>query len=166
VRTGRLCNIMAKNSKKTPSNVIADNRKSRHDFQLLEQFEAGVVLEGWEVKSLRAGRGQLRDSYVVMKQGEAWLVGAHFSILNTTCTQSKTDPTRSRKLLLSKRELKKLDSAVSQKGLTAVPVNLHWTKNRVKLQIALARGKKSHDKRDALKERAQKRDNERIIPRG
>ena len=154
---------MAKKTKKTPSNIIADNRKARHDFQLTEQFEAGLVLEGWEVKSLRAGRGQLRDSYVVMKKGEAWLIGAHFSVLNTTCDFSKADPTRSRKLLLSHRELKKIDRAVSQKGLTAVAVNLHWSKNNVKLQVALARGKKTHDKRATLKERAQTRDNDRII---
>jgi SsrA-binding protein len=153
---------MAKNSKKTPPNIIADNRKSRHDFELIEQFEAGMVLEGWEVKSLRAGYGQLRDSYVTIKNNEAWLIGAHFSVLSTTDEQSKANPTRSRKLLLSRRELNKLAKAVSQKGLTAVPVNLHWNKNRVKLQVALARGKKSHDKREALKERAQKRDHDRI----
>lgn len=121
-----------------------------------------MVLEGWEVKSLRAGRGQLRDSYVAIKKEEAWLIGAHFSVLSTTDQQFKTNPTRSRKLLLSRRELNKLNKAISQKGLTAVPVNLHWSKNRVKLQVALARGKKSHDKREALKERAQKRDNDRI----
>jgi SsrA-binding protein len=154
---------MAKNSKKTPENLIADNRKSRHDYQLTEQYEAGLVLEGWEVKSLRAGRAQLRDSYVIMKRGEAWLIGSHFSVLKTTDAQSKADPARSRKLLLSQRELKKLDTAVRQKGLTIVPVNLHWTKNRVKLQIAIARGKKAHDKRETLKERAQKRDNQRTL---
>lgn len=152
---------MAKNSKKTPSNLIADNRKARHDFQLTEHFEAGMVLEGWEVKSLREGRVQLRDSYVIIRQGEAWLIGSHFSVLKTTDQQTKAEPTRSRKLLLSRRELKKLDRAIVQKGLTIVPVNLHWSKNRVKLQIALARGKKAHDKRETLKERAQKRDNDR-----
>lgn len=154
---------MAKNSKKTPENMIADNRKARHDYQLIDQLEAGLVLEGWEVKSLRAGRGQLRDSYVIIKRGEAWLIGGHFSLLQTTDTQFKADPSRSRKLLLSYHELKKLDVAVRQKGMTIVPVNLHWSKNRVKLQIALAKGKKAHDKREALKEQAQKRDNERIM---
>jgi SsrA-binding protein len=153
---------MTKNSKKTSDNLIADNRKARHDFQFNEQWEAGLVLEGWEVKSLRAGRAQLRDSYVVVKKGEAWLIGSHFSVLETTNQPSKADPLRSRKLLLSLRELKKLDTAVRQKGLTVIPVNLHWNKNRVKLQIAVARGKKAHDKREALKERAVARDNERF----
>ena len=94
---------MAKKSNKSNTALIADNRKARHDFEVLEQFEAGLVLHGWEVKSLRAGRGQLRDSYVVVKEGEAWLIGAHFSTLSTTCTQSKADPLRTRKLLLSRK---------------------------------------------------------------
>ena len=152
---------MAKNSKKNAPGTIADNRKGRHDFQFLEQFEAGLVLEGWEVKSLRAGRAQLRDSYVSIKDDEAWLVGAHFSALSTTCAQSKADPIRRRKLLLSRREINKISGAISQKGLTAVAVNLHWSKGRVKLELALARGKQLHDKRDTLKQRATQRDNDR-----
>ena len=152
---------MAKNSKKSAPNVIADNRKARHDYQFLEQFEAGLVLEGWEVKSLRAGRGQLRDSYITIKNGEAWLLGAHFSVLDTTAQHTKPDPTRSRKLLMSRRELNKLNKAISQKGLTIVALNLHWKNSHVKLQIALARGKKEYDKRETLKERAQQRDRER-----
>lgn len=120
-----------------------------------------MVLEGWEVKSLREGRAQLRDSYIVIKRGEAFLIGAHISVMKTTAAHTKADPVRTRKLLLHRRELNKLNAAISQKGLTAVPVDLHWSKRRVKLALALARGKKLHDKRETLKRRAQERDMDR-----
>ena len=152
---------MSNKKKKVTPGLIADNRKARHDYEILEKFEAGLALEGWEVKSLREGRAQLRDSYVLVKKGEAWLIGAHISVLNTTCKHTNADPVRSRKLLLSRREPNKLTGAIQQKGLTAVPLNLHWSKGYVKLDMALTRGKKSYDKRETLKERAIQRDQER-----
>ncbi len=146
--------------------IIADNRKSRHDYFIEQKFEAGLVLEGWEVKSLRDGRAQLKESYVVLKHGEAWLIGAHISPLLTASTHIDPDPVRSRKLLLNQRELDKLQSAVSRKGYTVVPVNLHWTRNRVKLEIGLAKGKQQHDKRESDKQRDWQREKGRILKRG
>jgi SsrA-binding protein len=152
-----------KNEKKPAPRIISDNRKSRHDFFIEQKFEAGLVLEGWEVKSLRAGRAQLKESYVLVKDGEAWLIGAHFSPLPTASTHINPDPIRTRKLLLNRRELGKLQAAVSRKGYTVVPVNLHWTRNRVKLEIALAKGKQEHDKRETIKQRDWNRDKARIL---
>lgn len=144
------------------SNLIAQNRKAAHDYHLQDSFEAGLVLEGWEVKSLRANRVQLKDSYVVIKSGEAWLIGAHISPLNTASTHINPDPIRSRKLLLHKKELNKLIGSVNLKGLTIVPINLHWHKQRTKCKIALAQGKKQFDKRQALRSREWERDKQRL----
>lgn len=144
------------------TSLIADNRKARHDYQIESQFEAGLVLEGWEVKSLRAGRAQLKESYVTVKGGEAWLVGAHISPLATVSTHITADPTRSRKLLLHAKELNKLIGAVQRKGYTLIPLNLHWKRGRVKLEIALAKGKKLYDKRATEKQRDWERQKQRI----
>ncbi|MGI9222836.1 MAG: SsrA-binding protein SmpB [Woeseiaceae bacterium] len=152
-------------SKKKPdkSNVIAANRRARHDYFIDERFEAGLALEGWEVKSLRDGRAQLTESYVNVRNGEAWLVGAHFSPLTTTSTHVHAEPTRSRKLLLHRNELDRLVGAVERKGYALVPLDLHWRKGRVKLEIGLARGKKQHDKRASSKDRDWARQKERIL---
>ncbi len=142
--------------------IIADNRKARHDYHIETQLEAGLVLEGWEIKSLRAGRAQLKESYVIIKGGEAWLVGAHISPLATASTHITPDPVRSRKLLLHHNELNKLTGAVQRKGYTIVPLNLHWKKGRAKLEIALAKGKKLYDKREAGKRRDWERQKQRL----
>lgn len=155
---------MAKSTNKKKAQaarIITDNRKSRHDYFIEQRFEAGLVLEGWEVKSLRDGRAQLKESYVVLKHGEAWLIGAHISPLNTVSTHITPDPVRSRKLLLHQRELGKLQTAVNRKGYTVVPLNLHWTRNRAKLEIALAKGKQQHDKRESSKQRDWQRQQQR-----
>ena len=160
---------MAKSTNKKKAQaarIIADNRKSRHDYFIEQRFEAGLVLEGWEVKSLRDGRAQLKESYVVLKHGEAWLIGAHISPLQTASTHVNPDPVRSRKLLLHQRELAKLESAVSRKGYTVVPLNLHWTRNRAKLEIALAKGKQQHDKRETSKQRDWQRQQQRQFKGG
>jgi len=154
-----------KKSKQSNSRVIAVNRKARHDYFIEDKFEAGLVLEGWEAKSLRAGRAQLTESYVHLKNGEAFLIGAHFSPLNTASTHTRADPTRSRKLLLQRHELDRLVGAVERKGFTLVPLNLHWSKGRAKLEIGLAKGKKQHDKRAASKDRDWQRQKERILKR-
>ncbi len=147
----------------TGNSPIARNRKARHDYFVEETFEAGLALEGWEVKSLRAGRAQLTESYVHIRGGEAWLLGAHMAPLTTASTHVHADPTRTRKLLLHRRELDRLVGAVERKGYTLVPLNLHWSKGRVKLDIGLAKGKKQHDKRAARKDRDWKRQQARIL---
>lgn len=152
-----------KKTKKTTSNVIAVNRKARHDYFIEDTFEAGLVLEGWEVKSLRAGSAQLTESYVYIRNGEAWLIGAHFSPLKTASTHVNAEPTRSRKLLLHRLELDRLVGAVERKGMTLVPLDLHWHKGRAKLNIGMAKGKKQHDKRAADKDRDWQRQKARIL---
>ena len=152
-----------KKSKQSNDHVIAVNRKARHDYFIEGKFVAGLVLEGWEAKSLRAGRAQLTESYVHLRNGEAFLVGAHFSPLNTASTHTKADPTRSRKLLLQRYELDRLVGAVERKGFALVPLNLHWSKGRAKLEIGLAKGKKQHDKRATSKDRDWQRQKERIL---
>ena len=152
-----------KKAKKPSGNVIAANRRARHDYFIEQTFEAGLALEGWEAKSLREGRAQLAEAYVNLRNGEAWLVGAHFSPLISTGTHIKPDPTRSRKLLLHRYELDRLTGAVERKGYALVPLDLHWHKGRAKLTIGLARGKKQHDKRAADKDRDWKRQKERIL---
>jgi SsrA-binding protein len=142
---------------------IAENRKARHDFFIEDSFEAGLALEGWEVKSLRAGRAQLTESYVHLRNGEAWLLGAHLSPLLSASTHVKADPTRTRKLLLNRTELDRLVGAVERKGYTLVPLNLHWKRGRAKLDIGLARGKKQHDKRATDKTRDWERQKARIL---
>ena len=153
---------MAK-KKKSPSNVIAQNKRASFDYSLLETFEAGVVLTGWEVKSLRMGKVQLTDSYVLMKDGEAFLLGSQITPLDTASTHFVTDPTRTRKLLLKKRELAKILAAVSQKGQTCVCTQLYWKGHLVKARIALAQGKQAHDKRDTEKDREWNRQKQRIV---
>lgn len=150
-------------SKKPAGNVIAVNRKARHDYFIEETLEAGLVLEGWEVKSLRAGSAQLTEAYVTIRNGEAWLIGAHFSPLKTASTHVRADPTRSRKLLLHRQQLDRLIGAVERKGFALVPLDLHWEKGRAKLNVGLARGKKQHDKRAAAKDRDWQRQKARIL---
>ena len=152
-----------KNTKKRASNIIAVNRRARHDYFIESTFEAGLVLEGWEVKSLRAGNAQLTEAYVNVKKGEAWLTGAHFAPLKTASTHISPNPTRARKLLLHRLELDRLIGQVERKGLTLVPLDLHWSKGRAKLDIGLAKGKKQHDKRASNKERDWQRQKARIL---
>jgi SsrA-binding protein len=142
---------------------IIDNKKAFHDYFIEERYEAGLVLEGWEVKAIRAGRVQLKEAYVVVKQEEVWLVGCHISPLPTASTHIHPDPTRSRKVLLHAQEIRKLIGKVQQAGFTLVPINLHYTKGRVKLEIGLAKGKKLHDKRATEKERDWQREKQRLI---
>ena len=149
-------------NKKHPSR-IADNRKARFHYHIESRFEAGLVLEGWEVKSLREGRAQIAESYIILKNDEAWLVNAHISPLNTTSTHIHADPTRQRKLLLNFKELKQLKKHQDVQGYTIVPLNLHWKKNLVKLDIAIAKGKKLYDKRETEKKRDWKRTQQRLL---
>ena len=155
---------MSQTSKKTPGiSTIARNKKARHEYFVEETFEAGLMLQGWEVKSLRAGRAQLTESYVHIRNGEAWLLGAHISPLTTASTHIHPEPTRTRKLLLHRQQLDRLIGAVERKGYTLVPLNLHWSKGKAKLEIGLAKGKKQHDKRATQKERDWKRQKARIL---
>ena len=142
---------------------IVDNRKAFHDYFIEERYEAGIALEGWEVKSIRAGRAQLKEAYVIIRQGEAFVTGMHLSPLPTASTHVHPDPTRTRKLLLHKQELAKLIGKVEQRGYTLVPLNLHYAKGRIKLEVGLAKGKKQHDKRDAEKERDWQREQQRLL---
>ena len=150
-------------AKKPAENVIAVNRKARHDYFIEETLEAGLCLEGWEVKSLRAGKGQITETYVHVKNGEAWLIGAHITPLISSSTHVKADPTRTRKLLLHRRELDRLIGAVERKGYTLVALDLHWSKGKAKLTIGLAKGKKQHDKRAAKKDQDWQRQKARIL---
>jgi len=142
---------------------IIDNKKAFHDYFIEERYEAGLVLEGWEVKAIRAGRAQLKEAYVVLKKEEVWLVGCHISPLATASTHIKPDPTRTRKLLLHAQEIRKLIGKVQQAGYTLVPLNLHYAKGRIKLEIGLAKGKKLHDKRASEKEREWAREKARLM---
>lgn len=148
------------------SSTIALNKKARHDFHIEERFEAGLALEGWEVKSLRAGKTQLVDSYVIIKDGEAWLLGCLITPLLAASTHIHPDPTRTRKLLLHREELNKLIGAVERKGYTLIPLAMYWKQGRAKLEIGLAKGKKEHDKRATEKERDWQREKQRILRRG
>lgn len=150
-------------SKKDPNRTIAENRKARHDYFIEDNIEAGIALEGWEVKSLRAGRGNLTEAYAILKDGEAWLVGAHIAPLPSASTHIQPDPTRTRKLLLHRRELDRLIGAVERKGYALIPLSLYWQRGRTKLDLGLAKGKKQHDKRAAEKDRDWKRQKERIL---
>ena len=155
--------MAGKKKQKPDGRTIVVNRRARHDYFIEETFEAGLVLEGWEVKSLRAGGTQLAEAYVHVKNGEAWLIGAHFAPLKTVSTHIKPNPTRTRKLLLSRNELDRLVGNVERKGYTLVPLDLHWTRGRAKLEIGLGKGKKQHDKRAAKKDRDWQRQKERIL---
>jgi SsrA-binding protein len=145
------------------NNTIAQNKKARFDFELEEKFEAGIMLQGWEVKSLRAGKAQITDCYVLLKNGEAWLIGAQITPLQTVSTHYVTDPTRTRKLLLKQRELNKLIGATQQKGYTCVALGVYWKGHLVKVEIALAKGKQLHDKRQTEKERDWNREKQRVV---
>ena len=153
---------MAKQKKQSPG-TIALNKKALHDYFIEQKFEAGLVLAGWEVKSLRAGKAQLVDSYVLLKDGEAWLMGCHITPLKTASTHVIADPIRTRKLLLNRRELGKLFGAVQQKGFTCVALSLYWKKHLVKCEIALAKGKKEYDKRHTERERDSNREIQRAV---
>ncbi len=142
---------------------IVDNRKAYHDYFIEEKFEAGVALEGWEVKAIRAGRAQIKEAYVVVKNGEIVLIGAHITPLSTASTHVHPDPTRTRKLLLHREEINRLIGQVERAGYTLVPLNLHYSKGRVKLDIGLAKGKKQHDKRATIKERDWNREKQRLL---
>lgn len=152
-----------KKKAKTPNATIASNRTATHEYFIEERFEAGLVLEGWEVKSLRAGRVQLKESYVVIKRGEAWLSGAHISALLSASTHVNPEAIRQRKLLLHKRELSRLIGSVERKGFTLIPLSMYWKNGRAKLEIGLAKGKKLHDKRAASKDRDWQREKERLM---
>lgn len=154
-----------KEKQKTNSNITT-NRKAHFEFFIEERFEAGIALEGWEVKSLRAGRIQLDQGYILVKNGEAWLFGAQINPLQTVSTHITPDPLRSRKLLLHRRELNKLIGNVERKGYTVVPISLYWKNNKVKLEIGLAKGKKLHDKRATEKERDWQRQKQRLFKGG
>lgn len=148
---------------KNSDNTIVRNREAFHDYFIEEQYEAGLALEGWEVKSLRAGRANLKESYVLMKDGEAYLFGSHISPLTSASTHIQPDPTRTRKLLLHRGELNTLAGAVERKGYTLAPIALYWKHGRVKLAIGLAKGKKDYDKRAVEKERDWQRDKQRLL---
>ena len=148
---------------KIPENTIALNKRARFDYHIAETFEAGVALLGWEVKSLRAGKGQITDTYVILQNSEAILVGAQIQPLNTTSTHYVIEPNRSRKLLLNRKELNKLAIASEQKGKTIVALSLYWKKHLVKLKIGIATGKKQHDKRETEKDRDWNRQKQRIM---
>ncbi|MCS6947439.1 MAG: SsrA-binding protein SmpB [Steroidobacteraceae bacterium] len=145
--------------------LIAENRRARFDYFIEERYEAGLALQGWEVKALRAGKAQIAEAYVYLRDGEAFLLGAHFTPLNTASTHVAVDPTRTRKLLLKRAELAHLVGAVERRGYTLVPLELYWKNGRAKLQIGLAKGKKLHDKRAAQKERDWQRDKARLLRR-
>lgn len=142
---------------------IIDNRKAFHDYFIEERFEAGLVLEGWEAKAVRAGRAQLKEAYVVVRGSEIFLIGAHISALPSASTHIHPDPVRTRKLLLHARQIEELIGKVDRAGYTLIPLNLHYSKGRIKLDIGLAKGKKQYDKRNAEKEKDWQREQQRII---
>ena len=142
---------------------IADNKKAFHDYFIKDRFEAGLVLEGWEVKAIRAGRVQLKEAYVILRNGEVFLVGCHISPFPTASTHIRPDPVRTRKLLLHAAEIDKLIGKVERAGYTLVPLDLHYAKGRVKIAIGLAHGKKQHDKRETEKKRDWQREKQRLL---
>jgi SsrA-binding protein len=150
-------------AKKTGGAGIVVNRKARHEYFVEDRFEAGLALQGWEVKSLRDGRVNLTEAYVILKNGEAFLIGCNIPPLPTASTHIQPDPTRTRKLLLHDRELAQLIGATEQKGYTIVPLDLHWKRGKAKLDIGLAKGKKQHDKRADKKERDWQREKSRLL---
>jgi SsrA-binding protein len=152
-----------KKNKTQQNATIAVNRQATHEYFIEERFEAGLVLEGWEVKSLREGRVQLKESYVVIKRGEAWLSGAHISALLSASTHVNPDAVRQKKLLLNRHELNKLIGAVERKGYTIIPLSMYWKNGRAKLEIGLAKGKQLHDKRATVKDRDWQREKARIM---
>lgn len=143
--------------------TIVDNKKAFHDYFIEERFEAGMALEGWEVKSIRAGRVQLKEAYVIVRNGEIFLFGAHISPLATASTHIHPDPVRTRKLLLHAAEINRLIGKVERSGYTMVPLNLHYSKGRIKCEVGLARGKKQYDKRESEKERDWQREQQKLM---
>ena len=155
---------MARKKKKgSGANVIAANRRARFDYRIEDRLEAGIALEGWEVKSLRSGRAQLSEGYVSFREGEAFLQGAHISPLPSASTHIQPDPVRPRRLLLHRREIDRLAGAVQRDGYTVVPLDLHWARGRAKLAIATAKGKRRVDKRASDRERDWQRERERLM---
>ena len=142
---------------------IADNKKASFNYHIEERFEAGMVLEGWEVKSVREGKVQLTDGYVVIRNGELFIIGCQINPLGTASTHVRPDSVRTRKLLMHREEIRRLMGKVEQKGFTLVPLNMHWKSGRVKCEIGLAKGKAEHDKRDTIKDREGKREVERAM---
>jgi SsrA-binding protein len=147
----------------TAPRLIAENRKARFDYFIEDRYEAGLALQGWEVKAMRAGRAQLKESYVYLRGGEAFLIGSHISPLPTASTHIQTDPVRTRKLLLHHSELQHLIGSVERRGYTLVPLELYWKNGRAKIQVGLAKGKKQHDKRATEKDRDWQRDKARLL---
>jgi SsrA-binding protein len=145
--------------------AIVENRKAFHDYFVEERYEAGLVLEGWEVKAIRAGRAQISDAYVIVDGGALWLLGGHISPLATASTHVKPDPTRTRKLLMNADEIRRLVGKVEQRGYTLIPLDLHYARGRIKLQIALAKGKLKHDKRASEREKEWQREKTRLLRR-
>jgi SsrA-binding protein len=154
---------MATKKKQDPSSRIADNKKAAYNYFFEERFEAGMVLEGWEVKSLREGKVQLTDGYVVIRDGELYVIGCQINPHKSASTHISPDSVRTKKLLLHKEQIRRLIGKVEQKGYTLVPLNLHWKAGKVKCEIALAKGKAEHDKRDTIKDREGKREVERAM---
>ena len=154
---------MAKKKPKVPSSVITSNKKAFFNYSIEDRFEAGLVLEGWEVKALRAGKVHLTEGYVVIRDGELFLIGCQITPLGTASTHVHADPLRTRKLLMHAGEIERLIGKVEQKGATLVPLNLHWRKGRVKCEIALAKGKAQWDKRQTIRERHEKREMQRAL---
>ncbi|MBZ0094800.1 MAG: SsrA-binding protein SmpB [Sulfuricella sp.] len=142
---------------------IAQNKKAFHDYFIEEKYEAGIVLDGWEVKAIRAGRTQLKEAYVIIRGGELYLLGCHISPLPTASTHINPDPVRTRKLLLHAEEISKLIGKVERAGYTLVPLDMHFVRGRIKLEIGLAKGKKQHDKREAEKEKDWQREKHRLL---
>lgn len=142
---------------------IVENRKAFHDYFVEERLEAGLSLEGWEVKAIRAGRCQLKESYVIVRNGEVFLLGSHISPLAAASTHVQADPTRTRKLLLQAAEIRKLIGKVDRAGYTLIPINLHFSKGRIKLEIGLAKGKKQYDKRETAKQKDWEREKQRLL---
>ncbi|NVK25637.1 MAG: SsrA-binding protein SmpB [Gammaproteobacteria bacterium] len=154
---------MAKKKAKTPSNNIAQNKKARHEFVLDKKFEAGIELQGWEIKSIRQGKVNMTDAYVFVKQGEVFLSNTQIQPLNQASSHVLCEPNRVRKLLLNKREISELIGSVERKGYTLVPTSMYWVRNWVKVSFALAKGKLAHDKRTDIKDRDWSRQKERIM---
>jgi SsrA-binding protein len=154
---------MANKSHKRSPNTIAQNKKARFDFFIEENFEAGLALQGWEVKSMRAGKAQITESYVVLRDNEAWLLGSHLTPLSTASTHINPDPTRTRKILLHRTEIDRLTGLVERRGYTLVALEIYWKQGKAKLSIGLAKGKKQHDKRTSEKDRDWERDKARVM---
>lgn len=150
-------------NKKHTSGSITVNKKALHEYFIEQKLEAGMMLEGWEVKSIRAGRLQINESHILIKNEEAWLIGSQIQPLLTASTHVKADPTRTRKLLLNRSELKKLIGSVEREGYTLIPLSMYWKNNRIKLEIAVAKGKKLYDKRASEKEREWNREKGRVL---